>query len=157
MISNLRPLADVERLRIPLESALAARHWKEWYHFVFFDRASGHRVLANISLSGSPDRGEIQTTLVATLVDEHDRPQEFGTSFSVQWRRGMVQRFPVHISARGVELRIDGRDSGLELSDARARLRLRVRGEAKASPLLVTDSAPVWRGTQWRRRQQVNA
>ena len=58
---------QVDALRVPLGRAGAPGDWKEWYHFVLIERASGDRVLANVALSGREGCGQVQGTLLATV------------------------------------------------------------------------------------------
>jgi hypothetical protein len=141
-----RLLAEVERLRIPLVASPSASDWKEWYHFLLFDRDSGVRVLANATLAGSPEYGEVQATLLVTVPEETAGHSTFGSAFSLEWKPDMVRRVPVQVSGRGVELRIDGRSSLLQMDDERAQLRLGLQAEAPVVPLLVTESAPFGSG-----------
>jgi hypothetical protein len=142
-------LARVEDLRIPLSDRSSPIDWKDWYHFILLERQSQLRVLANVTLIGRPEQGQIQVSFIVNLASEYiatglqlDTPvATVGTTFCLEWQPDMVRRNPVHIQGKGIHLEINGRNSVMEVRDERAQLSLRLQGQAEAMPLLVTEDA----------------
>ncbi|MCL1468167.1 hypothetical protein [Argonema galeatum] len=147
-------LARVEALRIPFDDPTCPIDWKDWYHVVLLDRQGKVRILVNMNLMGRPEQGEIQVSFLVNLASEYIAPEyrgdapmaTFGTAFSLEWQPGMVRRNPFCIQGNGVLLEIDGKHSTLQVQDERMQLSIRCQGEAKATPLLVTEDSPFGSG-----------
>jgi hypothetical protein len=155
LMSNNEPLlVRVEDLRIPLDDLSSPVDWKDWYHFILIDLQSGLRVLVNITMIGRPQQGEIQVSFIVNLasaqINQQHQPDTplatFGTAFSLEWQQDMVHHHPLRLSGKGIYLEIDGKHSIVEVRDARAQLSLSFRGEAVATPLLVTEDSPFGSG-----------
>ena len=58
----------------------------------------------------------------------------------------MVCKHPLRLSGKNIVLEIDGKYSLLEVQDERIQLAIRFLGEAKATPLLVTEDSPFGSG-----------
>ncbi|MGK7939057.1 MAG: hypothetical protein AB4062_02640 [Crocosphaera sp.] len=150
MTINEQLLSSIENLRIPLNDVNSPIDWKDWYHYILIDPETQIRVLVNISLIGRPEQGEIQTTLIVTIPSNYF-PQKlspslplltFGIAFSKEWKTDNINRNPVQIRAQQINLNIVGKNCFLEVNDLRSQLAINFRGEAKATPLLVTENSP---------------
>lgn len=147
-------LSRVESLRIPLDDSNSPIDWKDWYHYVLIDPERQLRVLVNITLMGRPKMGEIQTTLMVNIPSEY-LPQKlaqnvpiatFGIAFSQEWKDNLLQKIPLHLQAKKINLNIQDRNSFVEVKDIRSQLSINFRGQAQASPLLVTEDSPFGSG-----------
>lgn len=134
----------LEDVHIPLHDPLAPGDWKEWYHFILFDPASRRRILANLSLSGVPGRGQIIATVFATLPAAGSASGEltFGFCADHEWLPGMVARAPTRAQGPGFQLLLDGRSSRLAARDERARVALDLRGKSLATSLYIPEFTP---------------
>lgn len=149
MTMDERILASVEQLRIPTDDQSSSLDWKDWYHFILMEPNRGVRVLVNWTLSGRPDRGEMQLSLIATLPREclsaelsPETPlATFGTAYPQRWEVGMVNREPLRLRGRGVSLEIDGKQLRVAVQDQRAGLAIAFEAESEATPLLVTEDS----------------
>lgn len=147
-------LAHIEALRIPLDDPAVPMDWKDWYHFLLWDRQGKIRILVNIALIGGPQRGEIQVSFLVNIANELLAPEyqmdipiaTFGTALSLEWQPNMVRRHPLRLLGNGLLLEINGKHSTLEVRDERMQLSIRFQGEAQATPLLVTEDSPFGTG-----------
>lgn len=149
MRSNAHLLHLLEDLHMPLDDPASPTDWKEWYHFVLLDPVHGRRVLANVSLSGRPRKGQITVTVLATLPRVPSDPGQHDTFGFVQdhdWQPGMVHRAPVRITAADFRCEIVGPRTSFEARDDAARVELRLEGRADAAPLLIPEYAPFGSG-----------
>lgn len=142
-------LASVEALRIPLDDRTSPIDWKDWYHFLLWDKQGKVRVLVNMTLVGRPEQGEMQVSFLVNLANELLLPEyqvdspiaTFGTAFSLEWQPEMVHRNPLRLVGEGTLLEINGKHSILEVRDERMQLSIRCQAEAQATPLLVTENS----------------
>jgi len=147
-------LTRIEQLRIPFDEPYSAKDWKDWYHFILIDLQQGLRVLANITLIGKPEAGEIQTTFIINLPSAQILSQlsvdtsvaTFGTTFSQAWKAQMVRRTPLLIQGKGIHLEINRDRFQVTVQDNRAQLSLDFQAQAQATPLLVTEDTPCGSG-----------
>ena len=140
-------LSRVAALRIPVDQPNTPADWKEWYHFVLLDLDSGTRVLANVSVSGNTQAGEIQLTLAASFRGGESAVLEtYGSATSHEWRRGMVSAAPLRIRADDLSVSFARGSFQLEAQDARAQLALAINVEAAGEPLMVTEGSPFGSG-----------
>lgn len=151
-------LSRVEGLRIPLDDIDSPIDWKDWYHYILIDPETQIRVLVNVSLMGRPEQGELQTTIMVSLPTS-DAPQPllqaiptnvpvatFGVAFSQPWTVDTVQRHPLRIQGKTVSLTIQDDVCLVEAADRRSQLSVQFLGQAKATPLFVTDDSPFGSG-----------
>jgi hypothetical protein len=147
-------LSRVEALRIPLDDPALPIDWKDWYHFLLWDQQGKIRILVNIALVGRPQQGEIQVSFLINIARDLLPPEyhidipiaTFGTALSLEWQPDMVRQNPLRIFGNGLNLEINGKHSTLEVRDERMQLSIRFQGEAKATPLLVTEDSPFGNG-----------
>jgi hypothetical protein len=140
-------LSRAAALRIPVDQPNTPGDWKEWYHFVLLDLDRGTRVLANVSVSGNTQAGEIQLTLAATFRrGDAAGLDTYGSATSHEWRRGMVSAAPLRIRADDLSLSFARGTFQLEAHDPRAQLALAINVEAASEPLMVTEGAPFGSG-----------
>jgi hypothetical protein len=147
-------LDRIEALRIPLDDPTLALSWKDWYHFLLWDKEGKIRILVNLTLAGRPGQGEIQVSFLVNIASDRlpveyqvDTPMlTFGTAFSLEWQPDMVRRYPLRLSGNNVLLEINGKYSRVEVQDERMQLAIRFQGEAQATPLLVTEDSPFGSG-----------
>jgi hypothetical protein len=154
MILDLQTLARIEELRIPLEDPASPVDWKDWYHFVLLDRASGVRSLVNVTLAGRPNHGEIQVTFIVNVnpegivspVPPDTKLLTFGTAYSLEWQPERVRRSPLRLQGTGMSLEINGSHTEIAVSDERSQLSIHLSAQAQATPLLVTEDSPFGSG-----------
>ena len=154
MIIGQQILSNIEQLRIPFDDIYGAKDWKDWYHFVLIDLQTGLRVLANITLIGKPEAGEIQGTFIVNLPVAQIPPQlavdssiaTFGTAFSQPWQPEMVRRSPLLIQGKGLYLEFNRDRFIVALEDNRAHLAIHFQAQAQATPLLITEDSPFGSG-----------
>ncbi|MEL4895817.1 hypothetical protein [Crocosphaera sp. Alani8] len=147
-------LSSIEKLRTPLNNANAPIDWKDWYHYILIDIQTEIRVLVNISLIGRIEKGEIQTTFIVTIPSDNLQEKlspsvpilTFGIAFSQEWTIDNVQRNPLQIQGKQISLNIVNKDCSLTVNDSRSQLGINFRGQAKATPLLVTENSPFGSG-----------
>jgi hypothetical protein len=140
-------LSHATALRIPVDQANTPGDWKEWYHFVLLDLDRGTRVLANVSVSGNTQAGEIQVTLAATFrKDDSAVLETYGSAASHEWRQGMVSAAPLRIRAEDLSLSFARGSFQLEAQDARAQLALAIDVQPASEPLMVTAGSPFGSG-----------
>lgn len=147
-------LSSIENLRIPLNDLNSPIDWKDWYHYILIDLETKIRVLVNISLIGRPEQGEIQTTFIVTIPSNYF-PETlssslpiltFGMAFSQAWTTNKINRNSIQIQGQQINLNIVGKNCFLEVNDHRSQLAINFQGEAKATPLFVTESSPFGSG-----------
>ncbi len=144
----------VEALRIPVLDPLSPPDWKDWYHFIVINKLTGMRSLININMMGRPEQGEIQVTLIVNLPSEqlpepirpHTTLATFSQVFSLQWKLGIVRQFPFQLQGDQVHLEINEGNYIVEVSDPRSQISISFQGEARATPLLVTEASPFGSG-----------
>ncbi|BAZ32342.1 hypothetical protein NIES4074_48440 [Cylindrospermum sp. NIES-4074] len=147
-------LARIEALRIPLDDPALPIDWKDWYHFLLWDREGKIRILVNIALVGRPQDGAIQISFLVNIASDLLAPEyrvdlpiaTFGTAFSLEWQPDMVRQNSLRILGNGLQLEINGKHSTLEVRDERMQLSIRFQGEAQATPILVTEDSPFGSG-----------
>ncbi|GAB1544660.1 hypothetical protein NUACC21_73360 [Scytonema sp. NUACC21] len=147
-------LAHIEALRIPLDDPALPMDWKDWYHFLLWDRQGKIRILVNIAFIGGPQQGEIQVSFLVNIAKELLPPEyqvdipiaTFGTALSLEWQPDMLHRHPLRLLGNGLLLEINGKHSTLEVQDERMQLSIRFQGEAEATPILVTEDSPFGSG-----------
>lgn len=147
-------LAQIEALRIPLDDPTLALSWKDWYHFLLWDKEGKIRILVNITLSGRPRQGEVQVSCLINIASDLlpveyqvDTPMvTFGTAFSLEWQPDTVCKHPLRLCGNNVLLEINGRHSRINVREARMQLALCFEGVAQATPVLVTEDSPFGSG-----------
>lgn len=147
-------LSSIESLRVPLNDINSPIDWKDWYHYILIDPETKIRVLVNISLIGRPERGEIQTTFIVTIPSNY-LPEKlsssspiltFGIAFSQEWTTEKVNSNPIQIQGQQINLNVVGKNCFVEVNDSHSQLAINFQGEAKATPLLVTENSPFGSG-----------
>ncbi|HSI61357.1 MAG TPA: hypothetical protein VLA16_27610, partial [Ideonella sp.] len=138
----------VEALRIPLLQPGTPLDWKDWYHFVLMDLASGWRAIVNVSLAASGDDAELQLTIVVHEGggDPAAAPPTHGCSLSVPWRAGMVQARPLRIQAPGLSLAFEQQVFVLAARPHGSTIEVELQARPDATPLLVTEASPFGSG-----------
>lgn len=138
----------LEEPHTPLDDPRAPRDWKEWYHFILIDPASGTRILANASLSGVPGCGQIISTVLVTFAPEtgSDHGAAYGFSADCEWEPGMVRAAPLRIEGEGIACEIAGPDSRFESRDRYGQIDVAFRGRATAMPVLIPEFSPFGSG-----------
>jgi hypothetical protein len=138
----------LDDVHIPLDDPQAPRDWKEWYHFILFDLATGTRVLANVSLSGIPGHGQIIVTVFATLPDQTGGPQEhtYGFCSDSEWVPGMVERAPPRLEGSDFRVLLEGLRSTFVARSPVQQVSIDMRGIATAMPLFIPELSPYGSG-----------
>jgi hypothetical protein len=140
-------LALLEDLRIPLNDAHSPMDWKDWYHFVLFDPDRKYRVLANVSLSGRPGRGQITVTVLATIASaSHALPQSFGFLRDYEWHPGAVTRAPVRVHTEGGTCTFEAGQYAFNAREGRIACSLELTGSSVSDGLHIPEPAPVGDG-----------
>ena len=142
-------LEAVEALRVPLDDPNLPLDWKDWYHYILIDPKTQIKVLVNISLMGRPQYGEIQTTFMVTIPQKYLQQNlptnnpilTFGIAFSQEWKTSSIQKYPLQIKGKQVNLNIEDEYCSLELENKYSQLSINFLAEAIATPLFVTEDS----------------
>ena len=130
MTLDLSLINQIESLRIPLDDSESPLDWKDWYHYILIHPKTGMRILVSITLMGSPQRGEIQVSLIIhspnyllpLSLQTPDLIATFAAAVSIPWKSNQVCSQPLEIQVKGVHLQINGEQSKIRVFDEPSQL-----------------------------------
>ncbi len=144
MNSDERLALLMNDVHIPLCDPNAPRDWKEWYHFILVEPNRGIRVLANVSLSGLPNHGQVIVTLFVTVPAPTEPGGELTYGFCAdhEWQEQTVQRAPAGAQGRDFRIVLDGLHSSFFAKSDYHQLALEMTGQAQTTPMFIPELTP---------------
>lgn len=133
-------------VRTPLTDPHAPTDWKDWYHFAMIDPRDGTRLLANVSLSGVPERGQVIVSVLAISPRFCGGRGSVGFVDDYEWRPGMVRRGPTRITGPNFSWTLEGRRCQVEVCDKDGQFGLAFEGAADTMPIVIPEFAPYGSG-----------
>jgi len=139
----------LEELKIPFDAPDCPEDWKDWYHYLLFDPATGIRILINICFSGLPNNGNITVTFLLNLpagIEGTKRLETYGFMDIHPWEEGVLSPFPLQLSLSSVDFQLSQKEAKLTLDHPASGIQFSMTGVNCTTPLVVSEPFPYGSG-----------